>query len=259
MASTDKFITESQLKEILSEFILAVNIDEDNKISKDKMLHQIEIMNGIVNKLNISLRKVHEFSSYKRKVYIPVSAQSENDSPFDLGITIVNSAKSAMLGLYIPPKYSMFMSATPVVTFMNVGSRDILTSVSVKFIEVSRASQLGVKEYYYEIDMCLDSMPNFVNQIIDIQNHKGIVEITDDIYKTDSVADTTINIIKEITVDAEIKSGFDDIPNRDKLVRSDTIRQYEVVSQEQYQDMELNGNIDSNTVYSIPERLQINE
>lgn len=259
MAREDKFVTESQLKHILTEVMSVLMINEDNKLSKDLLEFKLSNVTDIVNKLNITLRKVHEFSIFQRKIYIPVKNQTDNNSPFDVNLSLITNATSAVIGLYIPPKYSQQMTLTPVVTFMNLGVRNLLSILSIKFIEVSRVSQLGVKEFYYEIDLNIESLPGFSNLVVDIVNHEGITEVITDIYKGDPAADTTVSVIKEITIDAEVKNGFDDIPNRDKLVRSNTIKFYEVVSQDQYQNMESVNGVNSETVYSIPERLQITE
>ncbi|MGL5766490.1 MAG: hypothetical protein ACRCX8_12710 [Sarcina sp.] len=254
----DRIMTEEQFRKIILESLNTLLINEDHSISKDNLKYDIDKVSKIVDKLNINLNKVHVLEMYSRKVYIPVLDQLLNVSKYDVNISLTTNSKTAVLGLVIPAGYSKHMNMAPVVSFINVDTRSILNNISVKFISVARPSNSFAKEYYYEIDLNLDTIANLSEQIVDVTNFTGKTELVVDIYKGDVVADTRVDTIKTITVKAEPLVGFDDIPDRDKLVRSTTMKNYEVISQQDYEGLEADDSLDPETVYSIPEKYQIN-
>lgn len=254
----NKIMTEEQFRKIVLESLNAIFLNEDHGLSKDNIQYDLNKVSKIVDKLNININKVHSLSTYTRKVYIPVLDQVSNNSKFDIDVSITTNAKTALLGLLIPTNYSKHVNMSPIVKYINIDTRSILSNVSVKFISVSRPSNSFAKEYYYEVDFNLDSIANISEHTIDITNFTGKTDLITDIYKGDPVADTRVDTIKTVTVKAEPLVGFDDIPNRDKLIRSNTMKYYEIVSEQDYENLESTDDLDPETVYSIPEKYQIN-
>lgn len=258
MAKEDKLITEAQLRNILLDVLTTLNIHEDNTISKDFLLYDICKLKKTVDKLDIVTRNIVEYSTYSNIFYIPVNDQNNNKSPFDITFNINTMTQGLTLGVYIPANFSSSMSSKPVVKYMSKDCRGVLTKFKVEYVEISKASSLWAKEYFYKIEL-LNNTINVTDMNVDISNHLGYTNMVNDILNGEGSGSYAINTIKSVEVDSETKVGFDDIPSRNELLRSKTASYYEIVSQDEYELMEAQGTISNSTVYSIPEKYQITE
>lgn len=249
--------TDAQIKEVIMNVLYQLSKNEDHTVSKDLLKFDQNILKQTVNKLNIEKSKTVFFERYTDSIYIKVGDIVSNTSSTTVHIDLVVDNRTVHISILIPPKFSESPILEPVSYCISKATRDLIPEIDISFVEVTRESTHGVKEYYYLISLKRASLTITGEQSIEVINNMGNTDIFDNVLFGENQSTVTTNIIKTSTILTPPVIGFDDIVDRDKIVRSSTINAYEVISKTDYQSLEANGNIDSRTVYSIPEDFQL--
>ena len=256
MEDRDKrLVSETQVKEIVTELLKYLTFDDNEDLKKHIMDKQIKKLRTDMSRVDIMTESTTELTEYSRKIYIPVNIDS--NEPFNLRFTLlmdemtigqeVLPATTHSFGLMLMNNFNKDINLMPVCYFINPELRKVMEKVTISVLKV-------VTDYFIEIDFNKEPEDlRILTTFVNIMNKDGYVNLaTPDILNGVEITKTSeVNLFPVV--------GFDDIPERDNLVRSSTITRYEIKSEEAYKLLEDENLLDEMTVYSIPEELGINE
>lgn len=250
-------VSESQLNDVLMNLIYQLTKNEDHSLTKDILKFNQDRLEKSIDRLDIKKNNTTFLDLYSRYIYIPVNEGAMNTSSTKIEISFVTSSSKYLFTTFIiPPNFSNNVVIEPVAVIVNRDARDIIPEIIVNYIEVTRDSTHGVKEFYFMVDLQIDGLVLAGSQSIEVTNELGNTKVYSNILFNEDVGTVHVNNVKTSKLYTSPVIGFDDIPERDKLVRSSTITDYEIISRDAYQLLETNGNISATTVYSIPEDYQ---
>lgn len=250
-------VKDTQLGEIIMNLLYQLTKGEDHTITKDTLKFDQNILKGIVDKLNIQKTKTTLFNEYSRYIYIKVNEPTKNTSSTNVEISMTRTDSAFLyLNFTIPPEFSSNINIKPIAVSISDDARIHIPEIDIKFIEVTRESSHGVKEYYYLVDLKKEGYVITGNQSVEVRNELASTLAYSNITFNDNIDTINTNIVKSVTLKTPPVIAFDDIPERNKLVRSNTVTHYEIISKNEYQNLEAVGAIDAKTIYSIPEDYQ---
>ncbi|MGL5718521.1 MAG: hypothetical protein ACRCX2_36290 [Paraclostridium sp.] len=249
----NKFIHEEQIRVIISEVLKELTFDDSDKIKKHILEKRITKTETEIERLDVAEHNTLHINSPVSKYYIKLNKElGQNLAMFTIDVTIFTdevevdgvfkNSSSHSYGIVVPHRFDYIDHTKPVCAYVTGDLRKLLPSVNVSLVRSNG-------NHYIEVNHMID-IPRCLWMAVTVCNYESNTELQTNI--------TPDNILKTESLELFPIGGFDDIPERHKIVRSETIKKYEVIEEEEYQFLEDNNLIDSETMYSIPEKGGIN-
>ena len=232
----------------------------DTSVTLGQYSNEIENIKGDITSLRVPDKDkmyIHENMSQPITIYIPDTAyglETPEPSYEDVKVYIefknVVDGKSSLLGMEVVIPGGLLLnsdSVKPYCSFSNQEAHDILKTVYVKAVTSNELTPAKVVQIYFP-RVNKDTVSDFSRGVVTLYSQNRDVE---KVNSWDGVIGNEVHITHSTGYTIELGSvaTFDDVPNKDTLVRSNSVRSIEAVTSAAQEYLQNVNKTDKNTAY----------
>lgn len=245
-----EIISSDALLKTFTELVKTLSLKFNNEIDATREFNKLVNIIGRVETLERPIDKVSRFEHFPSAFYIPIHTNKPMGS-FDITVSFGTSTDSYTYQILLPVDFTTNAVTLPVCKGITTNLRNVIESLKITvlnadsdsgFIEIEHVLKIDPETALPNLDINSCTFSNF-----EIKNIDALTEIS-----TESIDDTMTDPGKTVLLPMYAITSFDDIPERDRIVRSSSIKDIQTLTEDEYKAIP-DGEVLATTLYLTKE------